>query len=80
MNGTIYVGVSSDQKSLAAKIAKFVPAFRGSVAALDINIGNVLWQTYVIPRATRAVQCGRATLRSMVTAAGIEWGCAWLFF
>ncbi len=48
-NGTIYVGVSSDQESLASTTPNFVPDFRGSIAALDVNTGNVLWQTYVIP-------------------------------
>lgn len=48
-NGRVYVGVSSDQESLADKIPGFVPDFRGSVAALDADTGKTMWQTYVMP-------------------------------
>ena len=48
-NNRVYVGVSSDQETLADKIPGFVPDFRGSVAALDAGTGKVVWQTFVIP-------------------------------
>ena len=48
-DGVIYVGVASNQETLADKVPGFVPDFRGSVAALDVRTGTVLWQTYVIP-------------------------------
>ncbi len=48
-NGVIYVGVASDEETMASKIANFVPSFRGSVVALDEATGKILWQTYTVP-------------------------------
>ena len=45
----VIVGVASGQEELAAAIKGFVPDFRGSVAALDLATGKVLWQTYTVP-------------------------------
>ncbi len=49
VNGLIIVGAASNQEELASQIADFVPTFRGSVAALDVNIGRIVWQTYTVP-------------------------------
>ncbi len=49
VDGVIYVGVASSEESMAAKTPNFVPAFRGSVVALDENTGKILWQTYMVP-------------------------------
>ena len=46
----ILVGVSSNQEELAATIKNFVPDFRGSVVALDLSTGKVLWQYYTVPQ------------------------------
>jgi len=46
----VYVGVSSMQETLAASQPGFVPTFRGSVAALDLHNGHVVWQTYTVPQ------------------------------
>jgi polyvinyl alcohol dehydrogenase (cytochrome) len=48
----VYVGTSSLEEGLAA----FVPdypccSFRGSMAALDLNTGAVVWKTYMTPSA-----------------------------
>ncbi len=48
-NGLIYVGVASNQESLAAKTPNFVPTFRGSVLAVDENTGKIVWQSYTMP-------------------------------
>ncbi len=48
--GRVYLGVSSDQETLASKNPGFVPDFRGSVAALDLTDGHVIWQTYIVPQ------------------------------
>ena len=48
-NGVIYVGVASGEETMAAKIANFVPSFRGSVVALSEATGKILWQTYTVP-------------------------------
>lgn len=49
-NDTIYIGVSSNEEALAA----FVPgynccSFRGSMLALDLKTGAILWKTYMVP-------------------------------
>ena len=44
-----YVGVASWEETLATKDASFVPKFRGSVVALDIRTGAILWQTFMAP-------------------------------
>ena len=45
----VIVGVASKQEELAATVKGFVPDFRGSVAALDLATGKLLWQTYTVP-------------------------------
>jgi len=46
----VYVSVSSSQESLTVEAPSFVLTFRGSVAALDLNDGHVIWQTYTVPQ------------------------------
>ncbi len=48
-NGRVYVGVSSTQESLALQPG-FQLTFRGSVVALDLASGKILWQTYTVPQ------------------------------
>ncbi len=47
-NGRVYVGTTSLQEALALQPG-FQLTFRGSVVALDLATGNVLWQTYMVP-------------------------------
>ena len=47
-NGRIYVGVASRQE-VSSLIPGFVLSFRGSVSALDLNTGAVIWTTYTVP-------------------------------
>ncbi len=49
VGGRVIVGVASNQEELAATVKGFVPDFRGSVAALDLATGKMLWQTYTVP-------------------------------
>jgi polyvinyl alcohol dehydrogenase (cytochrome) len=42
-NGIAYVGVSSTEERLAK------PTFRGSLAAVSLTNGQILWQTYFVP-------------------------------
>ena len=42
-NGIAYVGVSSTEERLAN------PTFRGSLAAVSMSSGQILWQTYFVP-------------------------------
>ncbi len=46
----VYVGVSSGQEGTAVSTPNYVPTFRGSVVALDLNDGHILWQTYTVPQ------------------------------
>ncbi|WP_263385147.1 outer membrane protein assembly factor BamB family protein [Granulicella arctica] len=45
----VYVGVSSNQESLAETVPDFDLTFRGSILCLDLFTGKVIWQTYTIP-------------------------------
>jgi polyvinyl alcohol dehydrogenase (cytochrome) len=42
-NGIAYVGVSSTEENVAN------PTFRGSLAAVSLTNGQILWQTYFVP-------------------------------
>jgi polyvinyl alcohol dehydrogenase (cytochrome) len=45
----IYVGVSSNEEIFAITIPGYTLAFRGSVRALDLDTGAVIWTTYTVP-------------------------------
>lgn len=45
----VYVGVSSNQESLAEKSPTFNLDFRGSIASLDLRTGEVVWQVHTVP-------------------------------
>jgi polyvinyl alcohol dehydrogenase (cytochrome) len=47
-NNVVYLGVSSSEEFLAG-FPGYTATFRGSVVALDVNTGHVLWQTYTVP-------------------------------
>src|SRR5208282_5435518 len=44
----LYVGVSSSEQSAALDVRYACCTFRGSVAALDMMTGRVLWKTFVV--------------------------------
>ncbi len=46
---TVYVGVSSQEEGLAANPAYPCCTFRGSMVALDVFTGNILWKTFTVP-------------------------------
>jgi polyvinyl alcohol dehydrogenase (cytochrome) len=49
-NGVVYVGISSNEETLAATSSAYpCCSFRGSVVALDEGSGSILWQTPSIP-------------------------------
>lgn len=49
-NGRIYVGVASDEETIASTSPGYVCCtFRGSAVALDLSTGKVLWRTYSVP-------------------------------
>lgn len=45
----IYVGVASNEEGLANDSAYQCCAFRGSVVALDLYTGRIIWKTYMLP-------------------------------
>lgn len=45
----VYVGVASQEEALAAFIPGYQLTFRGSMLALDVNTGAIVWQTYMAP-------------------------------
>jgi polyvinyl alcohol dehydrogenase (cytochrome) len=47
--GVVYIGVSSNEESLAVTEGYPCCAFRGSVVALDEASGKKLWQAYMVP-------------------------------
>jgi polyvinyl alcohol dehydrogenase (cytochrome) len=49
----LYVAVSSSEQSAALDGAYACCTFRGSIAALDMTTGHVLWKTFVIPDEPR---------------------------
>lgn len=52
-NGVVYVGTASWEEFAGLftdpAFANFVPSFRGSLSALDVNTGKILWQRYNTP-------------------------------
>jgi polyvinyl alcohol dehydrogenase (cytochrome) len=47
--GVVYIGVSSNEESLAANPAYPCCSFRGSVVALNAKTGEMLWKTFDMP-------------------------------
>lgn len=50
-NGVVYVGVSSQEEILPRFLGRFYHCctFRGSMVALDLETGRILWKTYMTP-------------------------------
>lgn len=47
-DGRVYVGVASMEEALAGFVG-FCCSFRGSMLALDVDTGAILWRTYMVP-------------------------------
>jgi polyvinyl alcohol dehydrogenase (cytochrome) len=48
-NDVVYVGIASAEENLAATLGAACCYTRGSVVALDVKTGKILWQTYMVP-------------------------------
>ena len=48
-DGKVYVGVASQEEALAAFVPGYVLSFRGSMLALDLASGAILWKTMMAP-------------------------------
>ncbi|MBC7659194.1 MAG: PQQ-binding-like beta-propeller repeat protein [Chitinophagaceae bacterium] len=51
-NGKVYVGTSSNEET-SARITKDCCSFRGSMLALDLQTGKIIWQTFMAPGGTQ---------------------------
>lgn len=50
-DGIAYVGTSSQEEAMAAIVPDYpCCSFRGSFAALDVDTGQILWQTFMAPQ------------------------------
>jgi len=49
LGNLVYVGVSSVEEGLAQQRAGYVPSFRGTIAALDVDTGRVVWSFRTVP-------------------------------
>ena len=47
--GRVYVGVASQEEALAAFAPGYTLSFRGSMLALDLDTGAILWKTMMVP-------------------------------
>jgi len=48
--GVVYIGVASQEEALSAVVPDYpCCSFRGSMAALDLRTGKVLWKTWMAP-------------------------------
>src|SRR3979490_1660494 len=48
-DGVVYIGISSSEETLATDPAYPCCSFRGSVVALDVKTGAMLWKTFDMP-------------------------------
>jgi polyvinyl alcohol dehydrogenase (cytochrome) len=48
-DGRVFVGVASQEEALAAFVPGYALSFRGSMLALDLATGKILWKTYMAP-------------------------------
>jgi polyvinyl alcohol dehydrogenase (cytochrome) len=48
-DGVVYVGVASQEEALAAFVPGYQLSFRGSMLAVDLATGRILWKTYLAP-------------------------------
>ena len=49
LGNLVYVSVSSQEEGLAATRAGYVPSFRGTIAALDLQTGKMVWSFRIVP-------------------------------
>lgn len=61
----LYVVVASNEQSAAADLAYACCTFRGSVAALDMATGRLIWKTYAIPEEPRAYRRNEASAQEL---------------
>jgi polyvinyl alcohol dehydrogenase (cytochrome) len=48
-DGVVYIGVASNEEGVAVQPSYPCCSFRGSMTAVDLSTGAILWQTYMVP-------------------------------
>jgi polyvinyl alcohol dehydrogenase (cytochrome) len=48
-DGVVYIGVASNEEAVAATPGYPCCSFRGSMLAVDLSTGAILWKTYMVP-------------------------------
>ena len=48
-NGVVYIGVASNEEGVAVQPDYVCCSFRGSMLAVDLATGAILWKTYMVP-------------------------------
>jgi polyvinyl alcohol dehydrogenase (cytochrome) len=72
----LYVVVSSTEQSAASDATYACCTFRGSVAALDMATGHVLWKTYTVPEEPRPLGKSAAGIQGFAPAGAAVTGAA----
>lgn len=72
-NGRLYVPISSTEEVFAADPTYACCKFRGGVAALDANTGQIIWKSYVIPEAPKPVRKNVRGVQLYAPAGGAVW-------
>jgi polyvinyl alcohol dehydrogenase (cytochrome) len=75
-HGRLYVVVSSTEQSAASDATYACCTFRGSVAALDMATGHVLWKTYTVPEEPRPLGKSAAGIQGFAPAGAAVTGAA----
>lgn len=72
----LYVVVASSEQSAAQEVAYSCCTFRGSVAALEMTTGRVVWKTFVISEEPRPYAKSVANVQELGPAGGAIAGAA----
>ena len=75
-HGRLYVVVASTEQNAAADATYACCTFRGSVSALDMATGRVLWKTYAIAEESRPSVKSSAGIQQFGPAGAAMWGAA----
>src|SRR5262249_48821320 len=71
--GVIYFPISSSEEAAAAIPTYGCCTFRGSVVALDIETGHLIWKSYTIPEKPKPTKKGAGGVQLWGPAGGAVW-------
>lgn len=72
-NGVLYMPTSSGEESIAGIGSYECCTFRGSVTAIDVRNGRILWKTYMIPEAPKPTRRNSAGTQMWGPAGAAIW-------